>query len=590
LEVAVSSGAIVEVQFYLNDELVHIDTQNPYQFILDTNSLNEDELYTIKAKGVVSNTPSIEDTIEIMVNNIVETGNYIVLNTLKSIYEPDQDVSLVVTTSSPPTFDSLDLILNYYDPSGNTLISMDNTLPSENQYIIGMPIYSDALSGIYTINASAYGYNKGTMIWEASSQTTFEVSGYGLHQHMGGLNSSLTGIEITLGDIQSRVVDIQLGLDGMSLLDIRNNIDYLNQTLNNKIDQLNVDLFDVNESLHNKISEAESNILAATIGSNETLRPWLDNALAKIEFDIAQVNSTVQSQLSDMQLATYDFYTSVSENISELFNALSQQEANLVAQHNAIDYAINTLNDTISNAPELSTSDILDGINLSITKIQTLQDNITVHDSEIKTLVDSLTDFIQAETNYTKSELLDNISTVINQLQIMDLEVANHDSKVKEDITNLSALVTNLNTMDLSDIDNKLTELAQSVSEHDVQVGQEILELEQWVTDFNEGIEENLTVINESLEDLEKLDDIISDINEFDQSIQSSGGKAQNDGEDPGMGLTLAIIMLMVLSFVLVLGMILLFRENRALKSTLGLSHGQMNTEIKSKVHHRKII
>jgi hypothetical protein len=376
----------------------------------------------------------------------------------------------------------------------------------------------------------------------------------------------------------------------MSLLDIRNDIDYLNQTLNSKIEGLNTDLFDVNESLQNKISDAESNILESAIGSNETLRPWLDDALAKIESDIAWTNSTIHAQLSDMQLATSFFYTSISENLSELFNALAQQEANLLAQHNAINYAIYTLNDTISNAPEMSKSDILDGINESISKIQNLQGNITVHDSEIKTLMDSLADYVETETNYTKSELLDNISTVLNQLQIMDSEIIYHDFEVKEDITNLSGLVTDLNTMDLSDIDIKLSELAQSVSEHDLQIGQEIMVLEQWAAGFNEEIEEKLTVINESLEDLEKLDDIISDINEFDQSFQSSDGKAQNTGEDQGMGLTLAIIMLMVLSFVLIFGMILLFRENKVLKSTLGLSHTQINTEPIIKVRHRKII
>jgi hypothetical protein len=204
--------------------------------------------------------------------------------------------------------------------------------------------------------------------------------------------------------------------------------------------------------------------------------------------------------------------------------------------------------------------------------------------------MDSLADLVETEANYTKSELLDNISTVFNQLQIMDSEIIDHDSEVKEDINNLSSLVTDFNTMDLSDIDNKLSEIAQSVSEHDQQIGQEIMVLEQGVTGFNEEIEEKLIVINESLEDLEKLDDIIIDINEFDQSVQSSDGKAQNTAEDQGMGLTVAIIMLMVLSFVLILGMILLFRENKVLKSTLGLSHKQKNIEIKSKVHHKRII
>ena len=194
-------------------------------------------------------------------NNIVQTGNFISANTLKYRYGPDQDVSVSVITNSPPTYDSMDLMASYTDPLGNTQFSINNSLPCAGQYLVGLPIFSDAQLGVYNVSVSAYGYDKGARIWQASSSTTFEVAGSSLSQQITNLNVTIETMGITINDIQTQLGDIQSDLDGMSLADIRDNLNYLNQTLTYKVDEISLELLSVNESLHKKLGDVESNFL-----------------------------------------------------------------------------------------------------------------------------------------------------------------------------------------------------------------------------------------------------------------------------------------------------------------------------------------
>jgi hypothetical protein len=181
-EVAVTSGSMKEVRFYLNAELEHIDKSHPYQYIIDTTKLVEGAIYEIKAEAIGNNCSSISATINITVNNFEQTGNYISVNSMKNSYEPDQEVSVLIGTISPPVFDSLNLVMSYSDPSGNTVYAVKNSLPPTPNYIFGLPLYSDAKLGVYTITVVAYGFNNGALIWNATNGTAFEVFGTNVHE------------------------------------------------------------------------------------------------------------------------------------------------------------------------------------------------------------------------------------------------------------------------------------------------------------------------------------------------------------------------------------------------------------------------
>jgi hypothetical protein len=542
-EVAATSGSLEEVWFYIDDELKHADSQWPYQYLLDTTPLPEDAVYTVKAEGIISNVPPISTSVDVIINNVVQTGNYISVNALKSSYNPDQEVSVRISTSSPPACDALGMLVSYTDSAGNMKFSANDTVPYTTQYLVGLPIFSDASLGVYNISATVYGYHRGSLIWTSESQSTFTVSGYDVHTKLQDLNSTLAGMEVTLGDLQA-------DLGGMSLADIRDNLDYLNQTLNYKVDGIYSDLAALNTSFDGRITN-------------------LENIISTMEWELAQTNSTLHEQLTLMDLYNSVFHSAMVDDFTSIYNTLSMVEFNLEIQHDSISGAIDGLNGTLADSPDLSTSEIMNGINTSMAQIATLKDNMTVHDDKIQLILSDLSSIVVNENNLTKFELLDNISSVLGELESLDTEMGSHDIAVKEDITDLSDIISNMESMNITELEYHISDLAISVSEHDSVIGQDIEGFAEWVADFKDTTEEKLTDINESLEDLEKLDSIIHDLNELDGTQEETEGKTQNSDDDQVFSLMMALIGLVILSVLLLLVTLHLFKENKGLRSTL---------------------
>ncbi len=570
-DVAVDSGSVKEVLFYLNNEVEHIDHSSPYQFILDTTTLTEDAAYTVKAEGIKNNGNSIDTVINITINNIIKTGAFITVDTLKTSYEPDQDVSVVVTTNSPPIFDSLNLVVNYVDPIGNTLYTKNESLPYAHQYIVGLPLFSDAVLGIYSIAAVAYGFDNGALIWNASDGTTFEVLGKNVHEQLKNINTQLSSMNFTLNDIQNMVTDMRSDLKAMNLTELVDAIYHLNQTLPSKIDDLSLQLSDVESSLTNQLTS----ILENVTNGNDTLRIWLENILAIIQSDLKATNDTLHIQLEDLKTTVDNFYTSTLNNLNHVFNSLSLLEENLSTQHITINNAITTLNDTISNTPNLSTGEITDKINDSIAQIQSLDDNMTIHDSDIKNILSSLGVLVENEHDLTKTELIENLSLVLSQLQDVDKNISSHDSDIKYDLTNLSDLISNLSALDISELNDKLSDLTSDVSEHDTAIGEEINAIDQSVGDIQNSIDEKLIAINGTLNGLGRIDDIINDLNELDQYLRAGEGEAISPKEEQGSNSTTAIVFLALMLIIFSVIIVVFLKEIRVVKESLGEVSGE---------------
>jgi hypothetical protein len=557
-QVAVTSGSVSEVRFYLDDELDHVDYSYPYQYIIDTTQLVEDTVYNVKAEAYVTNIPPLVRAINVRTNNIVENGNFVSVNTLRPLYRPDEDVSVCVVTNTPPTFDSLNMEVSYSDPGGNTLYSQSSSYPYSSRYLVGLPVYSDAQQGVYDVEVSAYGFHKGEQIWYSNILTTFQVSGESISESLHIINSTLSNMGLDIADIRA-------DLDSMSLSEIRADIDHLNQTLNSKIDGLYGELWAVNSSLQSTMADAENNLLDS-IGGNDTLRTWLEPVLDKMESDIAQANSSIMNQLADMELVSSVFYSAITNDMVIIYDHLVQMETDLMAQHDAISQAITNINWTISDAPALSTEEILEAINDSITTITNLGDDMNVHDLEVKDVVADLSILVENENELTKTQLLENLSLVESDLQGLRSNISSHDSHVKDDLTDISDIISDLENMRMADLESDLSDLSQSVSSHNIGMGQYIMVVDQSVTDFEDEMDERLENINETLKDLNKLDAIIGDISELDSSIQTTNGKASAPEDE---GLSGPIILLSVLGVISFLGVLFLFRENKSLKESL---------------------
>jgi chromosome segregation ATPase len=272
-------------------------------------------------------------------------------------------------------------------------------------------------------------------------------------------------------------------------------------------------------------------------------------------------------QLAEMELLSTVFYSTISDDLTMVYDKLVQMETDLLLELNGINQAISSLNATISEAPGLSTGDILAGINDSISVIMTIKDNMTVHDLEIKGVLSDLSLLVENENHLSKNELLDTLSQVAGQLQTLRSNISSHDSHVKGDLLDITDIISDLENRRMSELESDLSQLSQSISSHNTGMGQNIMVVDQSILEFESNMDERLRSINNTLEDLNKLDAIIGDIKELDSSVQTANEKASSQKDD---GLAGPIIILSILTVISLFGVFLLFRKNRNLKDSLG--------------------
>lgn len=403
---------------------------------------------------------------------------------------------------------------------------------------------------------------------------------------LNNLTITLYYINNTVNDIQNRVIEIQLDLDNMniSLKELQDTMDYLNQTLTLKIDNLITQLTGVNDSLMGRISDLETNILA----------------------DLQSVNTSLYNEIRNL-------LTNITNDIAEMMTSLSMLEANLTAQHDTINDTMNLLSDLVSNEHALTRSEILDKLNNSLALLQSLDTNMTTHDIDIKSILAALDTLIQNENNLTRSQLIDNVTEILNQLQMVDQgilnEIAGMNNSISGQLTSLfenmttdhdalrdwleivlAAIDTNLtstnNTLhqelnaldtaianfydnltddigniedDLQDHDDLtgqnhshqidllnqlldgqiekekivelrtfLIELAHDLSEHNQSIANDIMGVVNDIDEFEVETGAQLEKINKTLEDLAKLKEILDDLKALDQSLD----QAEEDIQD----------------------------------------------------------
>ncbi len=309
-EALVTSNFVNAVKFYVNDEPKFTDSSSPYQYILDTTSLTEDTTYTIKAEGLRDGGPPLIATVDVIINNAVHIGDYISVRALKPEYGPDQEVSVVVNTKTPPMFNNMNLVVTYADPSGNTMSKTEESLPSTTQYIVILPLSSDAALGTYTVTANAYGYDGEVMIWEATNGTTFNVSGKSLHEQLADLyaqhdvlNNSITSLsdvienehEFTRSEILDRINASITEIRGIDDIindhdsEIKGVLDSLDDLVENEHNLTKTELLDELAEVLSQLQGVDDDVTSEVTDVKTTLAD-LDTDLASTKDDVKSVS------------------------------------------------------------------------------------------------------------------------------------------------------------------------------------------------------------------------------------------------------------------------------------------------------------
>ncbi|UCD92596.1 MAG: hypothetical protein JSV43_01330 [Methanobacteriota archaeon] len=497
LEVAVTSRYLEGVRFYVNSVFTHHDDSPPYQLIMDTTLLTEDAVYSIRAERY--DKPSINDTIGLVVNNIIDIGDYITASTLEAEYQPDEMVSVIVGTKTPPVYDSLNLLVGYVDPGGNSYYESRESLPPGTQFIVGLRLSSDAALGTYLVSVDAYGFNNNALIWSATNSTSFNVSGKGIQEQFEDINTTLSQIEFNWTDINDMLIDIQNDLDSMNstLIDLRNNIDYLNMTVPAKIDALSLELSAVNTSLTSIVTNAETNILAYIANINASLSSDIQNLLTSITNDVADMNSSLSSQLTNL----LNSMTTSNDALRTWLEAvIGQIDANLT---------------TASN---------------------TLQTQLTNLDA-------SMTSFYNS--------LQGDIAGVLVALQSHDTTTGQNHSDIKDALDTL--LAGGIGGAEILEVKNMLINLSNDLSDHNQSIADDVMGIVGSIDTFQADTGQRLQDINQTLDELAKLDEILADLDALSQAL-TSGLEQPNEEEmskiDMNTILLIVILILVIVSII----------------------------------------
>ncbi len=551
IEAAATGADVIGVSFYVDGTIMAHDPTNDYQFILDTLPLAEDVPIVIMAEAMLSSGINITTEVTLIPNNMVNAGNYISASTPEPEYSPDEDVAVLIDIiNAPPMFDNLDLVVSYAEPGGYTQYASAIALPYNTQYQITLALPSDAALGTYDVTAEAYGYVGQMIVWTANDSIQFDVMGQSVQEWLDDLNITVTDTNETVTDMNNTLLDIVDDIAGMNIT-----LADLNNDLSGQLDAVNI-------SLHSTLTDLENDLLSELAGVNDTLaldiqnlltsvtndiagmnltvgdqlailegnisgnisdlNDWLDTVLTAMDANLTQTNNSLHQHMADLETMTTDFYDNLTADLVDVTNQLTNLENDLTAQHDALNDTIGVLSIAVDDQHNLTRSEILDAVNNSYTLLDSLDNNMTTHDTDIQALLAALDALVQNEGTMTRDQLIVNTAQILADISALDQEIVSHDDDIKENIITLSDLMATLDQQSLEATSFIVTELAQNLSTHDDAIGADLLDMDGDITTFQDDVDAKLLLIDATLEDLDKLDSIITDLQELDLALQDA--------------------------------------------------------------------
>ncbi|UCF08998.1 MAG: hypothetical protein JSW28_04755 [Thermoplasmata archaeon] len=326
---------------------------------------------------------------------------------------------------------------------------------------------------------------------------------------LNDMETTVDYINGSVEDIQDRIVDIRLDIDSMntSLSELGDDIDFFNQTIPVKIDQLSNQLSGVNDSMVTRVSESEVNILSYLAKMNSSLSDDIQNLLVSITEDITGMNASLSEELTNL------LYTMTSEHdaLQEWLDiVLSEIDANLTATNDTLHQQLDDLDSTVATFYNNLTDDIKD-----------IDDDLREHDQK---------------TGENHSYQID----LLNQLIDGQIE--------KEKIQELRTVLVNL---------------AGNLSVHNETIADDLMGVVNDIDEFQMDTDRQLKDINTTLEELAKLEEILGDLEELDQNLETAEENVQDSiderstrDEDSERFFILELLLIIVLAF-LVINMII---------------------------------
>ncbi|MEE9490587.1 MAG: hypothetical protein V3V91_09140, partial [Thermoplasmata archaeon] len=128
---------------------------------------------------------------------------------------------------------------------------------------------------------------------------------------------------------------------------------------------------------------------------------------------------------------------------------------------------------------------------------------------------------------------------------------------IKAELVTISYLIDSLSTTGISNLRTMISDLALNVTSHDTAIGDELTTIGLSVNNLWSDVNHRLSVINATVQDTSKLDDILADLTALDQALQQMQddlGTIGDSGKDDAakmdtQTMLLALLLILVIVF-----------------------------------------
>lgn len=499
------------VDFLVNGNTSFTDYTEPYRFILDTNDFTEDSFIQVTARAVRRFGPDVEDTVRLFVSNLVDTGTFISVKTVNDTYHPDQMVTACINTLADiPEFDMVTLRINYNSPSGPIFFVSNNTYPGSDQWVVTFPIPSDAESGSYSLNITAFGYMKGTLLWWAQDTYVFSVSGRNTHEQLEEIDETTSDIESWAADIDYQNMTLQEILDRVK--HIQNNVSHLNLSAGLLLDEIIIrmgrmesnltsGLEGMNSSLQSIIAVGLSNVYSR-LDDVDSMLSGIDTGIVGLDADIEDIDRKLSGRLDDLELEMYHNISALKEYI-EL--RTDQMDLYLKAVNASLHYHL----DEIRNEMDSMRADILNDLGGILSYLEGMNRTGVADRKNIMDSQEAISRLIRDLNNATISELRSGISDLKDCLAVLN------SSEAERHASTLSSLLAEIDLV-------------------------------------NGTISDHISQVVTSLEALEKMDDIMNDLEVMDKNLNTN----QDDLTTNDNGIKLMVMVGLILIVITLLSVL----------------------------------
>ncbi|UCF09023.1 MAG: hypothetical protein JSW28_04880, partial [Thermoplasmata archaeon] len=179
---------------------------------------------------------------------------------------------------------------------------------------------------------------------------------------LNDIETTIDYMNTTIEDVQTRVIIIQTILENLNLTELLNAVNYLNQTLPPKMEDLSTQLAGVNDSLSGRVTDAETNILSELANVDASLSDEIQNLLVSITDDITGMNASLSDELTSLM----DNMTSEHDALQQWLDiVIDEVDTNLTATNDTLHQQLNSLDNALKNFHD-SLKDDLDKVRSDI--------------------------------------------------------------------------------------------------------------------------------------------------------------------------------------------------------------------------------